>query len=70
MAGRLKQIVDQVKARVMLKNLAASTLSMKLGTNVENFTETTPDDTQIEQKLLAIAKGLLGDDKYSEIRII
>ncbi len=70
MAGRLKQIVDQVKARAILKNLAASTLSMKLGTNVDNFTETTPDDHQIEQKLLVIAKELLGDDKYSEIRII
>ncbi|MBU0504014.1 MAG: hypothetical protein ABH882_02510 [Candidatus Omnitrophota bacterium] len=69
MAGRLKQIVDQVKAKVILKNLATSTLSMKLGTNVDNFTETTPDDPQIEQKLLAIAKELLGD-KYSEIRII
>lgn len=68
MAGRLKQIVDQVKARVILKNLAMSTLNTAVGTDVENFSETTPDNPEIEQKLLEMAKQILGG-KFSEISI-
>ena len=64
MAGRLKKIVDHVKARSFFKNLAISMLNMKLNTDVERFSDNTPDDPELEKKLIEAAKEVLGKDKF------
>lgn len=59
MAGRLKQIVDYVKAKAFFKNMAVAQLNMIVGFNVEDFTEETPDDPELEQKLLEATSIIL-----------
>lgn len=65
MAGRLKRIVDYVKAKSYLKNLAVVQLNMRLlvdtkhAVNVEDFKEATPDDPDLERKLIQAAKEVL-----------
>lgn len=62
MAGRLKAIVDVVKARSVFKNLAVAMLSFKLGQDVEDFSEDTPDDGDFEARLIEEAKKILKTD--------
>jgi hypothetical protein len=62
MAGRLKNIVDYVKSRVHFKNLAVACLNLKAGMNVDDFREKTPDNPELEQKLIQGAKEILGVD--------
>lgn len=65
MAGKLKAIVDVVKARSVFKNLAVAMLSFKLGQDVESFSEDTPDDAQLETKLIEEAKKILKTDSLT-----
>lgn len=65
MAGRLKAIVDVVKAKSVFKNLAVAMLSYKLGQDVDSFTENTPDDSELETKLIEEAKKILKTDTLS-----
>ena len=65
MAGRLKAIVDVVKARSVFKNLAVAMLSFKLGQDVESFTENTEDDAALEAKLIEEAKKILKTDSLT-----
>ncbi|MDP1852647.1 MAG: hypothetical protein Q8L26_00340 [Candidatus Omnitrophota bacterium] len=65
MAGKLKAIVDVVKARSVFKNLAVAMLSFKLGQDVESFSEDTPDDVQLETKLVEEAKKILKTDSLT-----
>lgn len=65
MAGKLKAIVDVVKARSVFKNLAVAMLSFKLGQDVESFSEDTPDDAQLESKLIEEAKKILKTDSLT-----
>lgn len=62
MAGKLKAIVDVVKARSVFKNLAVAMLSYKLGLDVDSFTDETDDDNELEQKLIEEAKKILKTD--------
>lgn len=63
MAGRLKHIVDYVKSRVHFKNLAVACLKLKTGVNVDDFKENTPDNPELEQRLIQAAKEILDDDQ-------
>ncbi len=64
MAGRQKRIVDYVKTKVYLKNVVVARFNLMLekGINIEDFTENTPDDPEMEAKLIEIAKKILGVD--------
>lgn len=62
MAGKLKAIVDVVKARSVFKNLAVAMLSYKLGLDVDSFTDEAADDPELEQKLIQEAKKILKTD--------
>ena len=67
MAGRLKKIVDFVRANAFFKNLALVTLNLKLkeagfDVKVEDFTSDTPDDAEIERVLGHAAKTELNID--------
>jgi hypothetical protein len=65
MAGRMKKVVDYVKTKVYFKNLAVARFNMMLGAgaNVEDFTEDTPDDPELERKLIEAAKKILNVDR-------
>lgn len=65
MAGRLKAIVDVVKARSVFKNLAVALLSFKIGQDVDSFTDATSDDPELESKLIEEAKKILKTDTLS-----
>lgn len=65
MAGKLKAIVDVVKARSVFKNLAVALLSFKLGQDVDAFTEDMPDDPELESKLIEEAKKILKTETLS-----
>ena len=65
MAGRLKAIVDVVKARSVFKSLAVAMLSFKLGQDVDGFTDVTPDDADLETKLIEEAKKILKTDSLT-----
>ena len=63
MAGRLKKIVEIVKARAFFKNVAIVTLNLKLqeagfDVNVEDFTSGTADSPEIEKILIEQPKKL------------
>jgi hypothetical protein len=62
MAGRLKRIVDYVEEKVILKNLAIARMNIVLGRgiNVNDFSDETPDNPEMEQKLIDAAKIILG----------
>lgn len=62
MAGRLKKIVDYVEEKVILKNLAIARMNIVLGRgmNVDDFSDETPDNPEMEQKLIEAAKIILG----------
>ncbi len=62
MAGRLKAIVDIVKAKSVFKNLAVALLSFKVGQDVDAFTDSTPDDLELELQLVEEAKKILKTD--------
>ena len=62
MPGRLKAIVDIVKAKSVFKNLAVALLSFKVGQDVDAFTDSTPDDPELEAKLVEEAKKILKTD--------
>lgn len=62
MAGRLKAIVDIVKAKSVFKNLAVALLSFKIGQDVDAFTDSTPDDAELELQLVEEAKKILKTD--------
>ncbi|PIQ88761.1 MAG: hypothetical protein COV72_06775 [Candidatus Omnitrophica bacterium CG11_big_fil_rev_8_21_14_0_20_42_13] len=65
MSGKLKAIVDVVKARSVFKNLAVALLSYKIGQDVDSFTDLTPDDPDLEAKLIEEAKKILKTDTLS-----
>ncbi len=66
MPGRLKEIVETVKAKATLKNWAVAKLSIAVGQDVSKFSDDTPDDPVLEEKLLKAAKEIL---KVNEIKI-
>lgn len=65
MAGRMKKIVDYVKTKVYFKNLAVARFNIMLEAevNVDDFTEDTPDDPELEKKLIEAAKKILDVDR-------
>lgn len=63
MAGRLKRIVDYVRSKAYLKNLTVSRINMRMDMDVNSFTEDTPDDPQLEARLIEAAKEILKTDK-------
>ncbi|MEK6715684.1 MAG: hypothetical protein AABY43_06550 [Candidatus Omnitrophota bacterium] len=65
MSGRLKAIVDVVKARSVFKNLSVAMLSFKLGQDVDSFSDVTPDDADLETKLIEEAKKILRTDSLT-----
>lgn len=65
MSGRLKAIVDVVKVRSVFKHLAVAMLSFKLGQDVDDFTDETPDDADLEKRLIEEAKKILKTDNLA-----
>lgn len=59
MAGRLKRIVDFAKTKAQLKGLLVVRLNMKMDLNVEEFKDDTPDDPELEKKLIAAVREIL-----------
>ncbi len=62
--GRLKRIIDAIRAEsggVQAKLLVAR-VGLKAGINISEINESTPDDREIEAKLLEAARNILGKD--------
>ena len=62
MAGRLKKIVDFVREHSLFPGLTLARLSLAVGRNVEEIDEDTPDDPELEKKMVEAVKEILKVD--------
>ncbi|RME77871.1 MAG: hypothetical protein D6785_12345 [Planctomycetota bacterium] len=63
MAGRLKKLVDFVKANSTFTNLTLARISLKVGMDINEITASTPDDPELEKKLIQAIKEVMKLEK-------